>query len=749
MAKKANPYQRNFDNEYHLDIYNLSPAAGFNYDDVEPISITRDGRIIANGFVDKNDGLELFLSSKSDLTYKIDLNKTTEVHHTVKSDASYLVTGIVTDVISDGFKYYDESIKYYSHIDRNKFKNLNKTSRQLIKTKIFQNPFVFYFTHENGTKYPLPEIKSTWFAPFNYDVYVGPNLTVKNVNDIIVVKSGEFHQAPAAPTTSLIDALYYSSGLTGNIYIETLSIPDHETTTAVSLDFEENTFKIPRSGNNNRSHLGTELNPIGPIGVFKNGVIAMSYRNSLSYNNSGVYNENSLKADLEGRDTCHGYQALTSDIVSGNVRAGAYHYKSAPICLYDTGSTAHSPLLGYAFDGYPIYGPYGYTTAMDSTSTPKLMTPSWRVQPVTNRTNGPGFNGFYPSGYFVEDHEYIDGLGDLDRHNGRTGVTPEYPGGTYAYFTTVTTGSDGVHKPAFPYVVGDKFYGKVEKQNWSGVSILEPVSLVTSSGLDGVNFDVGIFDDYIFGLKYTKRAGLKKETIIYVSPHELSSFSGVTLGTGVYQYPTSSGTSATFSGATFSGIGNSVASGQSNRFLGETVSFSYPTSKNNMFLGSPLSGNMAYLRTDPDTQIIQQLTGAMNLGGTNFHTIYSGYRSGIAGANTKQKNPNFETGYWNGKIPSGVPFKIEVWSFNGGLCGFEDRFKIFPCDSHPAVSGKTVMNYGVFSGTASTEGDAATELRLNAEYQFRKNTSSFLINSGIMEPNKKLIKYSNMLRKSN
>jgi hypothetical protein len=749
MAKKANPYQKNFDNEYHLDIYNLSPAAGFNYDDVEPISITRDGRIIANGFVDKNDGLELALDSDLNLTYKVDLNETTEAHYSLESSINYLATGIVTDIISDGFKYYSESITYYSHTDRSKFKNLNKTSRQLINTKSYQDPFLFYFTHDNGAKYPLPEIKSTWFAPFNYDVYIGPNSAVKSVNDLLVVKSGEFYQEPKTPATSLISLLYYSSGVSGNIYVDTLSVPDHAMTSAISLEDSKKTFKIPRSGNNDRGHLGAELNPIGPIGVFKNGVVAMSYRSSESYNDAGALNNNSLKSNIADRDTCHGYEALTSDIVSGGVVGGTYHYKSAPICLYDTGSVAHSPLLGYAFDGYPIYGPYGYTTAMDSSSTPKLMTPSWRVQPVSSRSSGPSFSGLYGSGYFVEDHEYISGLGDLDRHNGRTGITPEYPGGTYAYFTTVTTGSDGIHKPAFPYIVGDKFYGNVEKQNWNGVLVGEPVNAVVSSGMDGVNFDVGIFDDYIFGLRYTERGGLKKETIIYVSPHELSSFSGVILGTGVHQYLTSSGTNAGFSGSTFSGIGNSVASGQSNRFLAETVSFSYPTSKNNMFLGSPLSGNMAYLRTDPDTQIIQQLTGTMNLGGTNFHTIYSGYRSGIAGANTKQKNPNFETGHWNGKIPSGVPFKIEVWSFNGGLCGYEDKFKIFPCESHAAVSGKSVMNHGVFSGLASTAGDAVLELQQNARNQFYKNTNSFLINSGIMEPNKKLIKYSNMLRRSN
>ena len=39
-------------------------------------------------------------------------------------------------------------------------------------------------------------------------------------------------------------------------------------------------------------------------------------------------------------------------------------------------------------------------------------------------------------GSFVQDYEYVEGLGDLDACNGRFGTTPEYPDGTYHYFIT-------------------------------------------------------------------------------------------------------------------------------------------------------------------------------------------------------------------------------------------------------------------------------------------------------------------------
>ncbi|MBK9287342.1 MAG: YHYH protein [Flavobacteriales bacterium] len=67
----------------------------------------------------------------------------------------------------------------------------------------------------------------------------------------------------------------------------------------------------------------------------------------------------------------------------------------------------------------------------------------------------------YPLGAFIEDYAYVAGSGDLDEHNGRFTVTPEYPTGTYAYFVTL----DSLLQPAFPYVIGDTYYGTVAAGN--------------------------------------------------------------------------------------------------------------------------------------------------------------------------------------------------------------------------------------------------------------------------------------------
>jgi hypothetical protein len=62
----------------------------------------------------------------------------------------------------------------------------------------------------------------------------------------------------------------------------------------------------------------------------------------------------------------------------------------------------------------------------------KQLTSSYRLK-KGKRPAGPG--GTY-DGTFIQDWEYVAGAGDLDECNGRTGVTPAYPQGTYYYVLT-------------------------------------------------------------------------------------------------------------------------------------------------------------------------------------------------------------------------------------------------------------------------------------------------------------------------
>ena len=125
----------------------------------------------------------------------------------------------------------------------------------------------------------------------------------------------------------------------------------------------------------------------------------------------------------------------------------------------------HSKILGFALDGYPIYGPNGYTVATDPTSGVSRMTSSYELKVPSYRSGVLKDFVTYPMGIFIQDYEYI-GNGTLDKHNGRYCITPDYPNGTYAYFVSTTSAGT----PTYPYVVGPTFFGDAAPQDRNDAS---------------------------------------------------------------------------------------------------------------------------------------------------------------------------------------------------------------------------------------------------------------------------------------
>jgi hypothetical protein len=113
---------------------------------------------------------------------------------------------------------------------------------------------------------------------------------------------------------------------------------------------------------------------------------------------------------------------------------GAYHYHGVPAGLVRRlgGDGLKMIMVGYAADGFPIYTSYGYNRANDPSAGVRQLHSSYRLKSGT-RPNGPG--GVY-DGKFTADYEYVKGSGELDECNGRFGVTPEFPQGTYHYYIT-------------------------------------------------------------------------------------------------------------------------------------------------------------------------------------------------------------------------------------------------------------------------------------------------------------------------
>jgi hypothetical protein len=296
-----------------------------------------------------------------------------------------------------------------------------------------------------------------------------------------------------------VQKVQYSSA---SVYVTTQGIPAYITGPFLdnnpSLASAQNAiFKLPLQPVQNTG-TATATTP-GDIGIFINGVALFDYRDGVSWKNStnsmaggpsggmgdGVWNRDAVVAERAGFDCAKGHPAM-----------GNYHHHQNPsafnldlnvistVCdvyladgLYTIDSTKHSPLLGFAYDGFPIYGAYGYSKADGSGGIIRMKT-GYQLRSITQRTTyadgfsvtpGPDVSATYPLGTFREDYEYIahTGMPDyLDEHNGRFCVTPEYPNGTYCYFSTV----DEHWNSAYPYVVGPTFYGVVSGAKVTSVS---------------------------------------------------------------------------------------------------------------------------------------------------------------------------------------------------------------------------------------------------------------------------------------
>jgi len=258
------------------------------------------------------------------------------------------------------------------------------------------------------------------------------------------------------------------------------------------------------------------FNPLGEIGMTVDGVRIFDSNDAFSYSNQSgrdadpragigqgdhVWNRDAFVNESRTFDAAYAHQQ----------NWGRYHYHAEPIALryllgdhvdFDdatklyhessTPVTKHSPILGWMQDGYPIYGPYGYANPTNAASGVRRMVsgftlrngqngaddlaqagrtilPAWdarehnRSAQLASTQTGPNVSQMYPLGHYIEDYAYLGDCGktlgkdfDLDEVNGRWCVTPEYPNGTYAYFTTID--ANGV--PVYPYSMGRRYHGK-------------------------------------------------------------------------------------------------------------------------------------------------------------------------------------------------------------------------------------------------------------------------------------------------
>ncbi len=220
--------------------------------------------------------------------------------------------------------------------------------------------------------------------------------------------------------------------------VESNGLPGHEVG-----DFPNPHDPLPVRGQAHRLRM-----PAGPVALETPIPLGMDWFgvavNGVPFDPSGPF----WKGDTESGwqfEVLHPGNAIALGIDRNNAHTqigGMYHYHGLPAGLLARlaaeAPAAPMTLVGWAADGFPVYGPECPADPTDLASPTRRLRSGYRLRAGPRRDGPPGT----ADGRFVEDHVFEEGFGDLDACNGRRGPTPEYPEGTYYYVLT----------DAFPFI---------------------------------------------------------------------------------------------------------------------------------------------------------------------------------------------------------------------------------------------------------------------------------------------------------
>jgi len=215
------------------------------------------------------------------------------------------------------------------------------------------------------------------------------------------------------------------------------------------------------------------------------GILSTGLNNEYGLEYTHAYAPRNLRSSVQGSRFKDGKKVYVQDLQLLNDK--------------ELDSNAHSPIIGWAYDGNPIYGPYGYSSKTGGAV--KCLVPGYvKKQNIINDPSRPS-TSIYSEGLFVEDYIY-DGNGDLDEHNGRFGITPEYPNGVYAYFTSINNGlveSSGLFqnykKPVFPYVIGPSYKSRPINFNFESTSNQDNIDINQTGWRRNISpYNISLYD---------------------------------------------------------------------------------------------------------------------------------------------------------------------------------------------------------------------------------------------------------------
>ena len=306
---------------------------------------------------------------------------------------------------------------------------------------------------------------------------------------------------------------------------------------------------------------------------------------------------------------------------------GTIDYTSNDLNLLNNAEQAslnHSPIIGWAYDGNPIYGPYGYDRK-DGGSV-RIMRSGYSLK--NTREDGPPISEF-PLGFFVEDFEYL-GNGDLDENNGRYCITPDYPKGTFAYFATInpseneTSGSfKNFRAPVFPYLIGDNYAARPDEFNF-----IETNNQDTNLNFIGANRNTNPYKLDNSGVEYegihdSRRLVNQEADVIFASTGDVDRFEILNAGSG-YQVKDDLRVLNLGKGSGFSGEVSRVE-GQEIVSIASTV----VTIENLTFVYNNLTGNATGISSQPHNLSTGDIVTVSGLSTDSLRKLSGSHRVGF------------------------------------------------------------------------------------------------------------------------
>ena len=252
----------------------------------------------------------------------------------------------------------------------------------------------------------------------------------------------------------------------GNITISTNGLPNHdfESTLGCCASAQSDTYTIPLTPTDD-----PECNP----SVSSDGCVMAPIRGTIAFSVTGVAiygpedgpGGDAVALEEGAYEQEEGEQPVDLGVCHGHSGPGGiYHYHADSNCIHwhaEEGETmydynlesqrtlsTHSKIVGFALDGYSIYGYTGWNDDGEVVE----MTSSYRLKEGADGSGG------------IDDYDYVQGLGTLDACNGIFSATPDWPEGMYHYHTTMVNGEGGI---GFPYFI-NCYAGELPSSDESG-----------------------------------------------------------------------------------------------------------------------------------------------------------------------------------------------------------------------------------------------------------------------------------------